>query len=455
MGPEILGRLNFATAFVSFFVLAASLAMPLYGAREIAKARDERESLDRTFSELFCLNLMTSLASFAVFVGLFPFSERIRQDHALFAVTGSAILFNCFNIEWLFQGLENYKSIAWRNLLFKSVSLASLFALVHRKEDFLWAAGITVASNAGCTLLGFLTAGRFATLSWPSPIRLRGHLEPMAALSSSVLFSSMYVFLDSVLLGYLSGNTAVGLFTAATRAVRVPIAMLQSLAAVVIPRFSYYLKRGMVEEQRVMARKSISFIYMTTFPVVGALLILAPAIVRMISGPGFMEAVPAMRITAPLVAIMGFSNFLGLQVIFPNGGDRKLMVTSLLAASLDLGLNLILIPRFGYLGTAIALVAAEAGSLLTLCAFSRGTGFGRILFNGTTLRYAAAAGISSGIIFLVSKAPGPAPLIAPAAAAVGAACYLAFLWLAKDPLTLEILGSLAGKIMRIHPAKPD
>jgi O-antigen/teichoic acid export membrane protein len=393
-----------------------------------------------------------------IFACLFAFSHRIKQDYQLFAVTGSAILFNCFSIEWLFQGLENYRFVAWRNLLFKSISLALLFGLVHRKEDFLWAAGINVAANAGCALMGFLAAGRFATFSWPGPVRLWGHLKPMATLSASTLASSMYVsmyvFLDSVLLGYLAGNAAVGLYTTATRVVRIPIAMMQSLGAVIIPRFSYYLKKGMLEEQRAMARKSISFIYLTTFPMVGALLVLSPGIVRLISGPGFLEAVPAMRIAVPLIALMGFTNFLGLQVIFPNGGEGKLLMTTLVGASIDLALNLLLIPRYGYIGTAIALVAAESGAFLTLCLLSRGSGMGHILFSGDMLRYAVAAGLCSAVILLASRIQGPDSLVVPLAALAGSACYILFLGLAKDPLTLEILAVLGGKIRRIFPSAP-
>ncbi|HLP41065.1 MAG TPA: oligosaccharide flippase family protein, partial [Fibrobacteria bacterium] len=60
LGPEAMGRVGFAFAASGIFLVLASLSLPIYGAKAVAQARDKREALDATFSELFLLNLAAS-----------------------------------------------------------------------------------------------------------------------------------------------------------------------------------------------------------------------------------------------------------------------------------------------------------------------------------------------------------------------------------------------------------
>ena len=324
MGPDLLGRLNFTSSYTAIFLLAASLAMPMYGAREIALARDNREILNSTFSELFTLNAITTVLSAGVFGLFFLFSDRMRGDWVLFLIFGMSILFNGVAVDWFFQGLEDYRFILWRNLFFKILSLALIFALVRSREDFLVVAAISVFANAGNNVVGFLAAVKRVKIGLRPWRHIKRHLASMGIASGSTMAASTYVYLDSVLLGYFAGNTSVGLFTSATRPIKLSIALVQSLTSAIMPRFSWYRGQGRLEEYRAMARKSLSLIYMLSFPIAGYLLALSAPIIRMLSGPGFEAAVPTMVISAPLVLLMGFTNFLGLQIIFPDKGEKKL-----------------------------------------------------------------------------------------------------------------------------------
>ena len=454
MGPENLGLLNFALSFSAFFALAGALAMPLYGSREIAKARDDRPKLDGLFSELFLLNFISSLVAAALFAGLFLASDRMREHWPLFLITGSTIVFNAVTVDWLYQGLENYRFIAWRNLVFKTISLALLFLLVRGREDILWVAAVGVFANSGSGLAGFLAAGRFATLTPKPPRNLLRHLRSMAILSLSTLAASMYVYLDSVLLGFLAGNRPVGLFTAATRVPRVAISLVSSLGSVITPRISYLMAHGREAEYRQMARKSLSFVYFLAFPAAGVILVLAPRILHVLSGPGFETAIPAMRITAPLVILMGFTNFIGLQIIFPNHGEKKLLVTTLISGGVDLVLNLTLIPAMGQNGSAIALIGAESSSAIALALMSGGHGLGFRLVDGITLRYASMASLASAAVYAVSRLwRAPDLVVLPAAFAAGCMVYLGGLWMMSDPLLKELVAVLQG--MRRSLGKAD
>ena len=53
LGPVGLGKTQFASNFISYFVMFAGLGIGTYGIREIAKKRDDKQELSKVFKEIF------------------------------------------------------------------------------------------------------------------------------------------------------------------------------------------------------------------------------------------------------------------------------------------------------------------------------------------------------------------------------------------------------------------
>lgn len=453
LGPDSLGRLNFTMAMVSCFILLAALAMPLYGAREIAIVRADPRRLDEAFSELVWLNSLTTAISAVLFGTMFLLSDRMRGDWRLFLIVGAAIPLNALTVDWFYQGIENYRYILGRNLTIKAASFGAMISLVRTRNDLLTAAIITSAATAANALWSFWGALRHASLR-PRPwLAILGRASHMRFLSASTLASTFYAYVDSVLLGYLAGNTAVGYFTAATRVGKASIALVQSMVLVAIPRFSAYLEEGRMDEYRSVARKALSLSWLAGFPISGGLLVLAPRIVRVLSGAGFAPAATAMRISSPIVLLVAFTSFLGLQVMLPNKEDKKILLTTLLSACVCLVLNFILIPRFGQNGTALALVAAESCSALTLAAWSSSAKrLGFRLLDRNFLRYLAWGAIASAVMYVVADPIRSDWLSLIAAGAAGGAAYILGLAVTGDALVRESL-ALARRNLASYAGK--
>jgi O-antigen/teichoic acid export membrane protein len=61
LGPIGIGKIQFVTSFAQYFALVAALGIPIYGIREIAKVQKNRLLLNRTFSELIFIYVITSI----------------------------------------------------------------------------------------------------------------------------------------------------------------------------------------------------------------------------------------------------------------------------------------------------------------------------------------------------------------------------------------------------------
>lgn len=131
----------------------AQLGIPTYGIRACAKVRDNRLELTRTAHELLALNILTSVISYIALFFVLQYVDRLQEDKMLYVVISFSIFLNAIGMEWLYKALEQYTYITVRSLVFKAVSVVSMFLLVHSQEDYVIYGGITIlassASNHG------------------------------------------------------------------------------------------------------------------------------------------------------------------------------------------------------------------------------------------------------------------------------------------------------------------
>jgi len=447
MGPAFLGRINLATSLASYFTLLAALALPLYGAREIAKVRHDPARLDRVFSELMIINLASTAVALLLYGVCLLIPGRIHADWFLYAVAGLFIASNCVSLDWFFQGIEDFPSTFVRNLCTKIATFLLMVLLVRRSEDYIWVAGIGAASAFGYNLWGLRAALRKVSLRFRGT-RPFAHTRPLVWLILATILSSAYVYLDGVLLGFLGGERALGFYSVAIRITRTSHMVVIALTTTMIPRMSSYLESGRRDDYAALGQKSIHAIFFLCFPIYAILTALSPHLVALMAGPQFLKAAATLRYTMPLLPLVGFTHWLGLQILFPRGEERMLFFSAAVGAAVNLGLNLFLIPRFAENGAAWAAVATEACAGLTLLVLVR-KGLREFRYwDAHFFNYLVFGLLSGGIAWGAAYCLGADLPASVGGALAGGAFYLGSLWLRKDPLARD-MASIALRKGRI------
>jgi O-antigen/teichoic acid export membrane protein len=175
---------------------------------------------------------------------------------------------------------------------------------------------------------------------------------------------------------------------------------------------------------------------------------LAEEIVRWLWGPAFLpDSAVALRI---LIWFLPLSFFNGLTqyVLIAIGRQSRITVAFAVAAVSNVGANLLLIPRYGYVAAAAVTVASEVVLLVPFLFALRGR-----VAPGPVLRAAlrpAPAAAGAGLLLWVAR-DAPEPMRLPLAAVAGAG-YLALLFAARvfDPAERRVLISLLPT--RLRPA---
>ena len=88
LGPDGIGKVGMAQSVINYFTLAAQLGVPIYGIRECAKRRDDKEALSRLAYELLILSLITTVISYAVYYLCITCVPKLAGEKNLYMLMG-------------------------------------------------------------------------------------------------------------------------------------------------------------------------------------------------------------------------------------------------------------------------------------------------------------------------------------------------------------------------------
>lgn len=356
-----IGHVQFFDSIIGNILLITSLGIPLYAVRELARVRENPTLCSKIATEIILLHVsLTVVAYLAVFLIASTVPE-IKADVPLFLLLSTSLLFTAIGVQWFYQAVEDFKYITIRSISIKILAAIALFVFVKTKEDIMWYAGINMSASVGNNVFNFIRLRKHISLKGLrfSELEIQRHLKPSLKVFILNVIISIYIQLDSVMLGFLSGDTAVGCYTAATKLTRMSLGIVTSLGLVLLPRFSNYIKAGRKAEFLELGNKAISFTTALVFPMTVGLIILAPAIIPVFSGDTYLPAITTLQIIAPVTIFIGFSSLFGMQMLYPQGKENLVIASTLTGAITNVVLNFILIPIYAQNGAAIASFFAE------------------------------------------------------------------------------------------------
>jgi O-antigen/teichoic acid export membrane protein len=371
--PDGLGKMYFAQAVVGYFIMIATLGIPLYGTREVAKVRDSAQELSQLIAELFVLSSVTTLLGTSLFAVFMIFSDKAQADPLLFIFCVLPIFFSPITFDHIFQGLEEFAQQTIVSVLFRGLALAATFAFVKTQNDILIYVLITGLNVVGANLLKTFLVRKyinFKHISWKN-MRLLVHFNPAVMVFSLSAIVSVYASLDKVMLGYLSDDVQVGLYAASQRLINILVMIMTTIGTVFQPRSAYYLQKEQMEEYSSLAAFSLRLFMFLGFPIAFGTFALADPLILALAGQHFNDAGMLVKIMAINVILIPMSHFFGFQVLYPQNKEKLLLFATAWGALANFLLNFVLIRYWHSKGAAVATLTAEAVVLLCLYLFSR------------------------------------------------------------------------------------
>ena len=431
LGVDGVGQVNFAKSVIAYFTMLAMLGMNYYGTREAAKLRNDRERLSQFCLEMLSINGFTTIIAYILLTVSLLLIPLLQDYRNLLLICSSAIALQGMGMEWLYQAMEEYRYIAIRSFLFQAISLIAIVFLVKNESDVAPYAVLTVMASSGSYVLNFINARKFVHFHQRTRLGILKHIKPLLWLFALAVSIELYTVLDTTMLGFLKGDTAVGLYTAAIKVERMVNTLLTSAGVVLIPRLSFYISQGKTKET-----SGYNYVFMLSIPAAVGLFMLSDDIILLFSGSQFASAGFTMRILIPIVILIPFSMMTNQQTFVPMGKEKLILLSTSVGAIMNLILNSILIPLYAENGAAVATAISELGvAIVCLMNVSRFFEMKQVLCSAW--HYWLAAAVIPVVVWLIKLIKVTYIIHLVLAIPLSVTLYLLSLFLLKNPYAKE------------------
>lgn len=357
LGDYAIGSYSFTQSIVTYFTLLGCIGLGLYGQREIAYCQNDFQKRTKLLYELVLLKVISVTVSFILYSLLIQSMEKFQL---LFYIQMIDLIANIFDINYFYQGLEDFSKIITRNVIVRFISIACVFLFVKSPDDL----PLYVLIQSLSILLGnismWITLPKYLVRLEHVSLEIRRHVRPTLVLFLPQVAVSVYTVLDRTMIEVLTGNTReIGYYEQAQKIVKLALTIVTSLGTVMLPRISSLYAGDKNEEIKRYIYQSLQFVMLIGCPIMFGLIGVANNLVPWFLGDQFLASIPLVMLTAPIVILIGMSNVIGIQFLLPTRRQKAYTVSTLVGSVVNLILNLLLIPRFLSLGATFASVIAE------------------------------------------------------------------------------------------------
>lgn len=350
-----LGTYGYFNSIVTYFILLATLGVANYGTKEISAHRKE---IEKNFWGIYSLQFAATWLSILLYLILCFLLPSMQNPVAY--ILGLSLVSKGLDISWLFQGLEDFRKITVRNITVKLIGVISIFLFVKSANDlYLYVFLLTIFELLG-QLSMWIPARQFIGKPRFDLKYAKKHLKPVILLFLPQIAISLYVTLDSTMLGTLASTRDVGIYDQALKLVNILLTLVTSLGSVMLPRVSNLLSSGDHKAVNKMHEMSFLIYNLVIFPIMAGMLIVNDDFVNFFLGQDFQEARNAIAIMIFRMFFIGWTNIMGIQILIPHNKNKEFMLSTTIPAIVSVGLNLLLLPKLGYIGAAIVSVLTEA-----------------------------------------------------------------------------------------------
>ena len=441
LGAENLGKVNYANSVVQYFVLIAVLGTVTYATRECSSVRDDRVRLQKTADEIFGLNIITFLISFAALAVMMIFVD-LSAYKLLIIIYSAEILFKVFSFEWINSVFEDYAYITVRTIVIQIVSLVLIFILIKKSTDYYLYAFIQTTAIGIVTIANIIYTRKYLRLKPKFGIPATFvHFKNSLVFFANSLAITVYCNADITMLGVYKDDIAVGIYSVSAKIYTIIKNLLAAVLVVCIPRLSNYYNQNKNEQAQELLDSISQALMLITIPAACGMAVLSSEIIFVVLGSEYVSGAGALSILSIALVFAIFGGVVNNCILIPVKQEKINLVSTLSAAFSNFGLNIIMIPLLGVNGAAITTVIAEAVAFLMSYLLSENVRrYFRIKQYIHTLLHSCIGGVSIILLVCVVKKYCAIPLLVISVSFIlSLVVYILELLITKDYVTRKIM----------------
>ena len=285
----------------------------------------------------------------------------------------------------------------------------------------------------------------------PKEFKFKRHFHETLIYFIPTIATSIYTVLDKTLIGLITDNASQnGYYQQAEKIINLAKSVVfAAINSVVGVRNSYLFSENRYEEIHYKIKQSFNFIFFAGFACCFGIMGVAKTFVPLFFGPGYAPVVEIIYVFSPIIVIIGISDCLGSQYYNPIGKRKQSAKFLIVGSFVNLCLNLVLIPKFGAYGAAIASVIAESVISVLYVKFSEGYGRVRLLIETGAKKLIAGVGMFF-VVYSMNRLHINSLILVFLEVIVGAVVYGLLLLFLRDEWIYEMFKSVIGKMRKYN-----
>ncbi len=365
LGVASFGIYNFTLAFVYNFIPVADFGLERLVLRDISRKPNKTSFY---LARLLPLRLFLSLGAYLLVLLLALILKQTLSQISYLAIFGLFIF--PYSITYLLTSFLNakekmkYMALAIVSSQFLIFILGLTFVFLKFPLSVIFLAGVGGQFLVALTFL--LKAKNWGlSLGWVIDKKFfRQVLSQSWAFALLTIISVFYLRLSILMVNFLKGDEATGLYSSAFKFIEAMVLIPQSVALALFPHFSRLtLTSRKMREIILPYLKGFLFLFLISLPFVLALIIFPKFIVNIAYGSNYLLATPVFKILG-LSLILFYINALAANIIH-NLKEVKLFLPLLfLKFLIEILFCLLFIPKWSIIGAAWAVVLGEVFGLI-------------------------------------------------------------------------------------------
>ena len=358
LGAAGWGTFSYLTSLAAVFTIFSDIGISSVLIRETTKAPKSRAPY---FSTALMLKFVLIVISLIILVLVSTVFTSIAISQTLIIYIGLLFIFDSLRRfgTSLFRAEERMEREAYVNIATQAIIVAGgiaalFFFSTPESLAVAYAAGAAVGLLLTWNILRKHTKNLFSSFD---KSLVRPIVQAAWPLSLAAVFGALLVNTDTVMIGWFRAAEDVGFYSAAQK----PIVLFYILPTLIVGGFFPALARfaqEKKEEFRNVLERGLHLVFLIAFPTALGIMLTADQIIEFLYGADYAASAAPIRILAVTI-LTAFPVSILIHGVFAYNKQKSLVPLWSAGAILNIGLNVLLIPRLGISGAAWASLVTQ------------------------------------------------------------------------------------------------
>lgn len=443
LGATNLGTYSYISSYASIISNLTLLGIYNYGVRQLAYTRDDKIKFNSNFWDIIILRVgMTLIGS------IFYFLLSNVEFKYYILIYFPWLLAGYADLSWVFVAVEDMKWCVLKNFMAKIITVVGIFVWVRTSEDTWKYIALLSFSTLFANLSLLPQIKKYIGLPQINFKNLKQHLKGTIILFLPSMASLIYLQIDKIMIEAITGAMdEISFYDQAEKIVKIPMTFITVLSTVMMPRMANEFAKGHTQKIKAYMSKIGSFSLAISLPMIVGLMSVSKQFIPWYLGNDYTPTAIAIIIIAPMILSNALAGISGSQYFVATNQLNVVIWSNVSAAILNILANAILIPRYGYIGSAIASIFASYKIVvIQYVRLSKEIEIKELLHDFP--RYLVTASMMGAVIFILTRHMPASALTTFTQIIIGLLTYGILLLLEKDTFLKDVLLILKNRIRK-------